>query len=80
MNTPCNEVITSINVLIRDNNRSIYLLSLGMKGMFFFFIFFLFFIRSKFIPEIMWKNVSYPDKKYPDPDRPDIKFPDPIRL
>ena len=59
---PCNEVITSNNVLIKDNSHSTFF-SLGMKG--------------KFIPEIPGENVSYPGKKYPDPDRPEIKFPDP---
>ena len=60
---PCNEVITSNNMLIKDNNR--YFLSLRMKG--------------KFIPEIPGENVSYPVKKYPDPGRPEIKFPNPTR-
>ena len=65
---PCNEVITSNDLLIKDINR--YFLSLRMKG--------------KFIPEIPGENVSYPDPdrpeiKFPDPDRPEIKFPDPTR-
>ena len=34
---------------------------------------------GKFIPEILGENVSYPGKKYPNPDRPKIKFPDPDR-
>ena len=36
-------------------------------------------MKGKFIPEIPGENVSYPGKKYPDPDRPEIKFPDPTR-
>ena len=36
-------------------------------------------MKGKCIPEIPGENVSYPGKKYPDPDRPEIKFPDPTR-
>ena len=36
-------------------------------------------MKGKFISEILGENVSYPGKKYPDPDRPEIKFPDPDR-
>ena len=36
-------------------------------------------MKGKFIPEIPGENVSYPGRKYPDPDRPEIKFPDPTR-
>ena len=36
-------------------------------------------MTGKFIPEIPGENVSYPGKKYPDPDRPELKFPDPDR-
>ena len=34
-------------------------------------------MKGNFIHEIPGENVSYPGKKYPDPDRPEIKFPDP---
>ena len=33
-------------------------------------------MKGKFILELPGENVSYPSKKYPDPDRPKIKFPD----
>ena len=62
---PCNEVITSNNVLIKDDNR--YFLSLRMKG--------------KFIPEIPGENVSHPGKKIPrpGPTRNKIPRPEPTR-
>ena len=58
---PCNEVITSSNVLIKDNNR--YFLNFRMKG--------------KFIPEIPGENVSYPGKKIPRPRPTQNKIPRP---
>ena len=63
---PCNEVMSSNNVLIKDNDQ-FYFLSLGMKG--------------KFIPKIPGENVSYPGKKIPRPEqtRNKIPRPDPTR-
>ena len=58
---PCNEVITSNNVLIQDNNHSTssvweWKASLSPKS---------------------WEKMSHnPVKKYLDPDRPETKFPD----
>ena len=70
---PCNEVIKSNNVLIKDNNHSTF--SFGRKG--------------KFIPEIPGENVLYPQiylclypgKKIPrpGPTRNKITRPDPTR-
>ena len=39
----------------------------------------MFLIKVQVYPRNSGKNISYPDKKYPDPDRPEIKFPDPTR-
>ena len=39
----------------------------------------MFLIKVQVYPRNSEKNISYPDKKYPDPDRPEIKFPDPTR-
>ena len=69
---PCNEVITSNNVLIKDNNR--YLVwerkgSLSPKS------------REKMshTPVKKYPDPDRPEINFSDPDRPEIKFPDPTR-
>ena len=61
---PCNEVITSNNVLIKDNN---HFTSLVWE------------CKASLSPKSREKMSHTPVKKYSDPDRPEIKFPDPDR-
>ena len=68
MNTPRNEVITSFNMLIRDNNHSTCSVW-GRKACFS--------LRCKFIPELPGKMSHTPVKQYPNPDPSETKFPDP---
>ena len=62
-----NEVITTYNMLNRDNNYSV----LECKAWFPF--------NSKFIPKILGKKYLDPGKKYTNPDWTEILIPDPIR-
>ena len=65
MNIPCNEVITSNNVLIKDNNHSTS--SVRNPG------------RKRLIPGKEYPDPDRPKIKFPDPDRPEIKCPNPTR-
>ena len=64
VNMPFNKVITSNNVLIKDNNHSTSSVWEWKASLF---------------PKSQEKMSHTPVKKYPDPDRPEIKFPDPDR-
>ena len=65
---PFNKVITSNNVLIKDNNHS----TSSVREW-----------KASLSPKSQEKMSHTPVKKYPDPDRPrdrpEIKFPDPDR-
>ena len=64
VNMHFNKVITSNNVLIKDNNHST---SSVWEW------------KASLSPKSQEKMSHTPVKKYPDPDRPEIKFPDPTR-
>ena len=71
---PFNEVITSNNVLIKDNNHSTssvweWKASLSPKSQ----------EKMSHIPVKKYPDPDRPEIKFPDPDRPEIKFPDPTR-
>ena len=60
VNMPCDEVITSNNMLIKDNNNST---SSVWEW------------KASLSPKSREKMSDTPVKEYPDPDRPEIKFP-----
>ena len=64
VNMSFNKVITSNNVLIKDNNHPT---SSVWEW------------KASLSPKSQEKMSHTPVKKYPDPDRPEIKFPDPTR-
>ena len=74
VNMPFNKVITSNNVLIKDNNHSTssvweWKASLSPKSQ----------EKMSHTPVKKYTDPDRPEIKFPDPDRPEIKFPDPTR-